>query len=160
MAEEALAHINSEDILTEEHFEIKKKIELAEAEKIYNLDKAKKIKKIYESSYSEFLKERGCFKAKSMRKIIAGRKFQELDRKLLEELVSVDGATVVDYDGTIIAVGAILKIEAGSSGGGRLAAAKSLARYGVTIKISQDGELIGFEYDKKKGRVKQIFSVG
>ena len=92
-------------------------------------------------------------------KIISGRKFHELDRTLLAELVAIDGAIVVDYDGTIIAAGAIIKIEAGSLGGGRLAATKSMAKYGVAIKVSQDGIMQGFSADKH-GKVKQIFNVG
>ncbi len=160
MCEEALSHVDVIDILTDQHFEIKKKIALADADKMKNKDYAERIKSIYDTNYVDFLMSQSCYKAMAIRKIIAGKKFQELDRKLLEELVSMDGATVVDYDGTIIAVGAILKIEAGSNGGGRLAAAMNLAKYGVSIKISQDGNLSGYEYDKKKGRVKQIFSVG
>ena len=95
----------------------------------------------------------------AIRKIVAGKKLFELDRKLVEEMTSVDGATVVDFDGTIIAVGAIIKIEAGSRGGGRLAATTTMAKYGVAIKVSQDGIMQGFSVDKQ-GKVKQIFNVG
>ena len=72
----------------------------------------------------------------------------------------MDGATIVDYDGTIIATGAIIKIEAGSKAGGRLAATKTLARYGVAIKISQDGIIQGYTYDKKAFKARNVFSVG
>ena len=72
----------------------------------------------------------------------------------------MDGATVIDSDGTIIAVGAILKIEAGSEGGGRLAAATTLSKYGVAIKISQDGIIKAFYPDRKNGKVKTLFTVG
>ena len=66
----------------------------------------------------------------------------------------------MDYDGTIIACGAIIRIEAGSMGGGRLAATNTLAKYGVAVKISQDGIMQAFMADKKTGKVKSIFTVG
>ena len=72
----------------------------------------------------------------------------------------MDGATIVDYDGTIVAIGAIIKIEAGSTGGGRLAATKTLSRYGVSIKISTDGVMQGFVNDKRTNTPKPIFSIG
>jgi len=67
-----------------------------------------------------------------------------LDRRLRQELVAIDGATLIDHKGTILAVGAILKIAGGSTGGGRLAAAKALSKLGVGIKVSQDGGITGF----------------
>ncbi len=156
---EALVHIDGADILSEEHFNIKKEIELEEAGKLYNIQYAKRIKNDYDCSYEEFLERNNCIKTKAISKIISGKKFFELDRTLLEELVAIDGAIIVDFDGTIIAVGAIIKIEAGSLGGGRLAATKCMAKYGVAIKVSQDGVMQGFSSDKH-GKVKQIFNLG
>lgn len=156
---EALEHIDSFDIVSEEHFEMKKQMELEEADKLYNITNAKKIIEKYSNSFDEFLQKNNCTKSLALRKIIAGRKLFELDRKLVEEMVSIDGATVIDYDGTIIAVGAIIKIEAGSQGGGRLAATTTLAKYGVAIKVSQDGIMQGFTTDKH-GKLKQLFNVG
>ncbi len=66
-------------------------------------------------------------------------KFQDLPRRLRLEMLSMDGATVLDYQGTILAAGAIVKVPGGSLGGGRLAAVKALAKYGAAIKVSQDG---------------------
>lgn len=80
-------------------------------------------------------------KNRFLRRIIGGRKFQDLPRKLRQELVSIDGATVLLHDGTILAVGAILRIEGGSAGGGRTAAAMELAKQGVGVKISNDGQI-------------------
>ena len=108
-------------------------------------------------SFDEFLKDDKCVKAATLRQLIVGRKFQELDRKFRQDLIAMDGATIIDYDGTIIAVGAIIKIEAGSSGGGRLAAAKTLSNYGVSIKISNDGIIQGFKMDKNKLRSRTLF---
>ncbi len=157
--EEALNHIDAADIISEEHFEMKKMMELEEAEKLYNIGNAKKIVEKFSLTYEEFLNKNKHTKTMSIRKIIAGKKLFELDRKLIEEMTSVDGATIVDYDGTVIAVGAIIKIEAGSQGGGRLAATTTMAKYGVAIKVSQDGVMQGFSADKQ-GKVKRIFNVG
>lgn len=83
-------------------------------------------------------------KAKFFRNIIRGQKFQSLDRRLRLELLSIDGATIVSHTGDVLAVGAILQIPGGSSGGGRLAAAIALSEYGTGIKVSQDGGIRGY----------------
>ena len=158
--EGALTHINAHDILDEKYFEIKKKQELEDAGKLYNLQTLATVEAIYNVPYQIFLEQQHCVKAECLRKIISGKPFHELSRKLRQELVSMDGATVIDSEGTIIAVGAILKIEAGSDGGGRLAAATTLSKYGIAIKISQDGILKAFYQDKKNGKVKTLFTVG
>lgn len=111
-------------------------------------------------NFENFLKEEKCVKTANLMRIINGRKFQELDRKLRQELIAIDGATIVDYEGNILAVGAIIKIEAGSTGGGRLAAAKTLSNYGVSMKISNDGRIEGFRMDRSKLRVKPLFVIG
>lgn len=111
-------------------------------------------------TFENFIQEERCVKSANLIKIINGRKFQELDRKLRLELLGIDGATIIDYEGNILAVGAIIKIEAGSLGGGRLAAAKTLSNYGISIKVSADGSIEGFKMDKNKLRVKPIFIIG
>ena len=155
---EALSHIDAADIISEEHFNMKKQLELEEAEKLYNIGNATKIIEKFSMGYEEFLDKNQYTKTMAIRKLVNGKKLFELDRKMIEEMSSVDGATIVDYDGTIIAVGAIIKIEAGSSGGGRLAATTTMAKYGVAIKVSQDGVMQGFSVDNH-GKVKQIFNV-
>ncbi len=158
---EALSHIDAADIICEEYFDMKKEKELEEAGKLYNLGNAKDIIDRFSLSYEEFLDKYKYSKTMAVRRIVAGKKIFELDRKLVEEMTSIDGATIVDHQGTIIAVGAIVKIEAGSQGGGgRLAAAKTMAKYGVSIKVSQDGIMQGFTVDKKSNVVRQIFYVG
>lgn len=158
-AENALVHINARDIVDERYFEIKKQQELENAGKLYNLQNLSTVEAMYNVPYLTFLNEQKCVKAQCIRKIINNRPFHELSRKLRQELVSMDGAVVIDSDGTIIAVGAILKIEAGSEGGGRLAAATTLSKYGVAIKISQDGIIKAFYPDRKNGKVKTLFTV-
>lgn len=158
--EQAIAHIDAHDILDEKYFEIKKNQELENASKLYNLQTLSSVEAIYNVPYSTFLQQQQCTKAECLRKIIMGRPFHELGRKLRQELVSMDGATVIDSDGTIIAVGAIIKIEAGSEGGGRQAAAMTLSKYGIAIKISQDGILKAYYPDRKNGKIKTLFTVG
>ncbi len=92
------------------------------------------------------------FKQKTINTIInkEGRikKFHDIDRFLRLELVSIDGATVLDYEGNILAIGAILKIkERSTAGGGRQAAAESLAKYGLGLKISNDGYIRAINRD-------------
>lgn len=158
--EQAIAHIDAHDILDEKYFEIKKRQELENASKLYNLQTLSSVEAMYNVPYSTFLQQQQCIKVECLRKIVMGKPFHELGRKLRQELVSMDGATVIDSDGTIIAAGAILKIEAGSEGGGRQAAATTLSKYGIAIKISQDGILKAFYPDRKNGKPKILFTVG
>jgi hypothetical protein len=99
-------------------------------------------------------------KSKAIARIVNGQKFHELNRTLRQELVAIDGATVINHEGAIVAVGAILKIKGGSTGGGRTAAAKQLALLGLGVKVSQDGGISGFRRDpSKKGAEKSAFKV-
>ncbi len=65
---------------------------------------------------------------------------------------------MIDYNGDIVAVGAIIKIEAGSKGGGRIAAARTLSNYGIAIEISSDSSIKGFALDDQ-GIPEQIFTI-
>ncbi|MFH1208481.1 MAG: hypothetical protein V1673_02840 [Candidatus Omnitrophota bacterium] len=98
-------------------------------------------------------------KAKAINQIVKNRRFQDLDRRLRQELLAIDGATLLDYKGNILAVGAILKIPGGSTGGGRLAAAKTLSKLGLGIKVSQDGGIRGFKPGGKPSTKKPAFFV-
>jgi hypothetical protein len=98
----------------------------------------------------DHLEKPQSLKSASLAAMVNGRKFQELDRRLRQELVAIDGATLIDYSGTVLAVGAIVKIEGGSEGGGRLAAARALSKLGLGIKVSQDGAIRGFHEDSSE----------
>ena len=84
----------------------------------------------------EILKE---YKGNNTNKLNYNIKFESIDRKLRAELVSMDGATIIDSNGYVISFGAIIKNDSGSYGGGRGAAARKLSKYGLAIKISTDG---------------------
>ncbi len=155
----ALSHIDIEDILTEKHYDVKR-TQMADFPKRRKGDES--FVDYSKIDYQTFVNNYEKTKTSSLKATIEGRKFHELNRKLRQELASIDGATIIDSDGTIIACGAIVRIEGGSSGGGRLAATKTLGRYGVAVKISQDGTMQAFMTDKKdkNKKVKEIFSVG
>ena len=154
----ALSHIDIHDIVCEKYFEMKKTQLIEESHKLYNFKQPLIISE--NMTFDEFLNGKGMSKSACVKECIGQKKFHELSRKFREEIVGVDGATIIDYDGTIIAIGAIVQIEAGSSGGGRLAATKTLAKYGVAIKISADGIMQAFIKDKKANQIKPIFTVG
>lgn len=158
-SELALDRININDIISPEHFEVKKRAINEEARKLYNIDTNNNSIDDDEDFYT-YTNIENNKKTDCINKLVSGKKFQELNRKLRQELAGIDGATIIDWDGTIIAVGAIIKIEAGSTGGGRLAATKSLAKYGVALKVSVDGTIQGFTRDKRNNKVKELFTVG
>lgn len=79
--------------------------------------------------------------ANTRRSVFRQTNFLQLSRRRRLELLSMDGATILDRDATILAAGAILKVRGGSTGGGRSAAAAAISRHGVGIKVSQDGPI-------------------
>lgn len=78
-------------------------------------------------------------KRKAIISLIGDKRFNQIDRKLRAELISMDGACIIDLRGNICAFGAIIQNESGSAGGGRSAAARRLSRFGLAVKISTDG---------------------
>ena len=149
-----LKHIDISDLLEEDCYKIKNEKRLTESFFTLNSNSESAL------NYEEYLKTENALKIVNMRKVINGRKFYELSRKFRQELVSIDGATIVDNDGNLLAVGAIILIESGGFSGGRLAAAKTLSKYGVSLKISADGQIQGFKMDSHKLRSIPIFMLG
>lgn len=78
-------------------------------------------------------------KRKVIRNLVQNKKFTSLDRKLRSELIALDGACILDRDGSIYSFGAIIQNDSGSTGGARAAAAKKLSQYGMAVKVSTDG---------------------
>lgn len=150
-----LRQINEADILIEQYYNKKQELN----QDLLSLN-AENQELPTPPPYEEFLQTDRCAKIANMRCMISGRKFSDLSRKLRQELLGVDGATVIDNDGDIVAVGAIIMIENGNFSGGRLAAAKTLSKYGVSLKISEDGQIQGFKYDKHKLKSLPIFMLG
>lgn len=170
---QALKHIDIYDILNEDMYKLRREMLIEEQSKTMYfdddiVDKEKVVRDTkeddsevvdYPEDFNEFLRGDKATKVCSLIKIISGKKFHELDRRLRADLLGIDGATVIDHDGNILCIGAIIEIEAGSSGGGRLAAARTLAHYGVSMKVSMDSTITGFGYDAKRGRVKTLFFI-
>ncbi len=75
---------------------------------------------------------------------VIGKPFHKLPRLARQEVAALDGAIVLDQEGQILAAGAIVRVPAGSDGGGRRAAAKALSRLGFSVKISEDGGVTAF----------------
>lgn len=67
---------------------------------------------------NDLLALRTSAKSKAINEIINQKFFQDLPRELRQELVAIDGSTVVDHTGLVLAVGAILSLPGGSQGGG------------------------------------------
>ena len=78
--------------------------------------------------------------------IIKKNNFYEMSRKALQELMGIDGATVILTNGKFITTGAIIDNKCKkefkdkeTQGGARKKIAKKLSEYGLAIKISSDG---------------------
>lgn len=80
---------------------------------------------------------------------VQSMKFQDLSRAQRLEMLSMDGATILDRTGVILAIGAIVPLDGEANVGGRAAAAASLARFGVAFKVSQDGPVTMYAATKK-----------
>lgn len=74
-----------------------------------------------------------------LKRLVAGKPFVKLDRKLRSELLGLDGACIIGCNGKVQAFGAIIQNDSGSLGGGRGAASRKLSEYGMAVKISTDG---------------------
>jgi len=99
-------------------------------------------------------------KAQAAAALVDGRLFDALPRNVRKELLGLDGAVVLEPDGRVYAAGAILKLADVNLGtqGGRSAAAKTLSKYGLGIKISEDGMISG--YKKELGDADEAFKLG
>lgn len=86
--------------------------------------------------------------------LVKSKTFTELDRKLRCELISLDGACILNTKGQVCSFGAIIKNDSGSSGGGRGAAAKKLSHNGFAIKISTDGYIELYINERKEYSIK------
>jgi hypothetical protein len=85
--------------------------------------------------------------------MLQGRTATAIDPAVLAGLARTDGATVLDPDGRLLAVGAILlhsePVEPHSSlavEGARTTAAMTAGRYGAVLKVSEDGLLTFYDH--------------
>ena len=74
-------------------------------------------------------------------------------RSVLAALASLDGATVVDREGHLLAAGAILRyavnddLQQGGEGA-RTTAAMAASQFGLVLKVSEDGAITFFDRDR------------
>ena len=87
--------------------------------------------------------------------LLTGRTAIELEPTVLAALASLDGATVTDDEGNLIAVGAILRHPDGTAvgddsivEGARTTAALAASRYGPVLKVSEDGGITFYDRDR------------
>jgi hypothetical protein len=84
--------------------------------------------------------------------LLAGRSVTDLDPTVLAALASIDGATVTDRTGRLLAAGAILRHPptdesepGGIVEGARTTAAIAASRFGPVLKVSEDGVMTFFD---------------
>ena len=88
---------------------------------------------------------------RDLRYLLKGRTATSLDPSVLQALARIDGATVMDRNGRLIAIGAILMHPSvpGASGlaveGARTTAAMTAGRSGPVLKVSEDGVMTFFD---------------
>jgi hypothetical protein len=87
--------------------------------------------------------------------LLAGRSITDLDPTVFAALASIDGATVTDRHGRLLAAGAILRHPAtedyehgGIIEGARTTAAMAASRFGPVLKVSEDGVITFFDRDR------------
>jgi hypothetical protein len=87
--------------------------------------------------------------------LLEGRSVIDMDSSVLAALASLDGATVVDTKGRLLAAGAILRQPSadelqhgGVIEGARTTAALSSSQFGPVLKVSEDGVITFFDRDR------------
>lgn len=74
---------------------------------------------------------------------------KKMSPSFLASLASIDGATLIDPNGQLLTYGAVVPSKSSGSEGARTAAARSLSKFGLIIKISEDGPITIFEKEKR-----------
>jgi hypothetical protein len=72
---------------------------------------------------------------------LASTKIHNMDRRLIADLASLDGALIVNGNGRVLAYGAMTKSAAGLRQGARTRAAIASSSKGIAIKVSSDGTI-------------------
>lgn len=80
--------------------------------------------------------------------ILKARTVRQIDRRILADIASLDGALIVDRNGSVLAYGAMTRPGASTHQGARTNAALAASRKGLVIKISSDGNISFFAHGK------------
>lgn len=87
-----------------------------------------------------------------IRSLLRARTATDLDAALLRALATIDGATVVDRHGRLLAAGAILLHPTRPDGqvveGARTTAAMAACRFGPVLKVSEDGAITFYDGER------------
>jgi hypothetical protein len=78
---------------------------------------------------------------KALDRMVESQLLQNMDRRIVTDLASLDGALVVDRSGRILAYGAMTRTAGGAQQGARARAAIAASREGLAIKVSSDGNI-------------------
>ena len=106
------------------------------------------------SGWDELLAEPAPLEAPTRRellRLLEGRTVTSLDPSVLAALASLDGATVSDRSGRLLAAGAILRHTSehlqpgGIIEGARTKAAMAASQFGPVLKVSEDGVITFFD---------------
>ena len=92
---------------------------------------------------------------------IVGKAFSEVPAEIRSEIVSIDGATLIEKDSNIIKeVARILPVNPSRNEGARTGAAKIIAEHGgVGIKVSEDG-YVDVYAQTKENKIECVLSFG
>jgi hypothetical protein len=78
---------------------------------------------------------------RSLDTLFGHKRVQFVDRRILADVASLDGAVIVDRNGSVLAYGAMTKPASGSNQGARTRAAVAASKFGLVIKVSSDGQI-------------------
>jgi hypothetical protein len=98
--------------------------------------------------------EPGSPTRRGLLQLLEGRTITSLDPSVLAALASLDGATVTDRSGRLLAAGAILRHRSellGQGGlieGARTTAAMAASQFGPVLKVSEDGMITFFDRER------------
>lgn len=138
--------VSESDLLNENDFkDIKKTLETFYEKELLRINSDQTTSSSVKKGLIKDLKKKTTKKRFLLEILKDNQYFLEIDRKLRADLSGLDGAIILNTEGKILACGAIIANSAGSSGGGRGSAARTLSKYGgFAIKISTDGYIEAF----------------
>lgn len=87
---------------------------------------------------------------RSLDSALAKRTISGIDRRVLADLASLDGAVVVDRTGQLLAYGAMTRSSSAAKQGARTRAAYGASRHGLAIKVSSDGDIQFYRKGRKE----------
>ncbi len=81
---------------------------------------------------------------KALDVLLTRKRLHNIDRRIITDLASLDGAVIIDRSGRTLAYGAMTRTAGGARQGARTRAAIAASREGLAIKVSSDGDISFF----------------